>query len=353
MLVRASLGTLGVLGTRAVSTDAECTTAYFLLGTGCRGACSFCAQSRLADRKGQRLSRITWPDFDIGSLNDRSEELKRLSRVCFQCMNYSLVVSDLLEMLGALRVELTYEGSISASLNPIGTGEMKLLRKAGLSDICFPYDLPTGKLFKTVKLGTRVIKTCNPEGGENDSKDIKTEDGFQNVSDALDNALRIFGKGHVATHLMVGMGETDRELAERMLLCREQGINVALFALTPLKGTLYEGMAPPPLARYRAVQLMSYLIIRRGCPRRAFVFDDTGVLTGLQYDMMPECEAREMAERRLFGGDCFRTAGCEHCNRPCYNERPGQVPYNYPMELTANDVADAAVLLDEYIQWGF
>lgn len=33
----------------------------------------------------------------------------------------------------------------------------------------------------------------------------------------------------------------------------------------------------------------------------------------------------------------FRTYGCPDCNRPLYNEKPRQIPYNYPRVLTEEE----------------
>ncbi|MCK4366835.1 MAG: hypothetical protein KAW84_02670, partial [Thermoplasmata archaeon] len=38
-------------------------------------------------------------------------------------------------------------------------------------------------------------------------------------------------------------------------------------------------------------------------------------------------------------GDAFCTSGCPGCNRPFYNERPGCTPFNYPENLTEEQLA--------------
>jgi biotin synthase len=35
------------------------------------------------------------------------------------------------------------------------------------------------------------------------------------------------------------------------------------------------------------------------------------------------------------------TTGCKECNRPYYNERPGQIPYNYPYKPTEEEIQKA------------
>ena len=43
----------------------------------------------------------------------------------------------------------------------------------------------------------------------------------------------------------------------------------------------------------------------------------------------------------IINGQAFQTSGCDDCNRPYYNERPGGLIYNYPRQLTPLEVAKA------------
>jgi biotin synthase len=44
----------------------------------------------------------------------------------------------------------------------------------------------------------------------------------------------------------------------------------------------------------------------------------------------------------LQDGAAFQTSGCQGCNRPYYNERPGGVMYNYARPLSPEE-AQAAI----------
>ncbi len=77
----------------------------------------------------------------------------------------------------------------------------------------------------------------------------------------LNEALEVFGKGNVSTHVIVGLGETEKEAVEVIQRCVDMGVLPALFAFTPVRGTALEAKSPPKLESYRRVQLARYLIV--------------------------------------------------------------------------------------------
>ena len=68
-----------------------------------------------------------------------------------------------------------------------------------------------------------------------------------------------------------------------------------------------------------------------------------GVAEQSQSYWLPNNEAVRLAEAGLWA-EAFRTSGCPGCNRPYYNERPGQIPYNYPRPPTPAELADAVAM---------
>ena len=60
--------------------------------------------------------------------------------------------------------------------------------------------------------------------------------------------------GRASVHLIVGLGETEREMVERVLWAHHLGAGVGLFAFTPLRGTVLGDRPPPALAQYRRMQ---------------------------------------------------------------------------------------------------
>ena len=49
-------------------------------------------------------------------------------------------------------------------------------------------------------------------------------------------------------------------------------------------------------------------------------------------------------------GDAFQTVGCPGCNRPYYNERPSGPLYNYPRDLTMEELNNEKEMIKRLIQ---
>jgi biotin synthase len=152
--------------------------------------------------------------------------------------------------------------------------------------------------------------------------------------------------GRASVHLIVGLGETEREMVERMLWVHHLEAGIGLFAFTPLRGTVLADRPPPLLAQYRRMQAARWLIVHHGACLNDFSFDELGILAGI---CVAGRDVQDLSQY-LAGGDAFRTSGCPYCNRPFYNERPGGPMYNYARPLTPTEacqaISELAALLD-------
>jgi biotin synthase len=138
----------------------------------------------------------------------------------------------------------------------------------------------------------------------------------------------------VGTHLIVGLGETEREMSTTLQQMVDLGVGIGLFSFTPVAGTAWADRLPPSLASYRRIQAARYLIATRACRVEDFSFSASGQIVsyGLGDHQLLEL---------LRDGRAFQTAGCTGCNRPYYNERPGRSMYNYPRPLAQEEANEA------------
>jgi biotin synthase len=143
----------------------------------------------------------------------------------------------------------------------------------------------------------------------------------------IEEAARTF-PGRVAVHLIVGLGETEKQMVERIEWAHERGVTVGLFAFTPVRGTHLAHLSSPALATYRRMQVARWLIVRDQVGIAAMSFDERGRLV-------------DLGPSPCVSGEAFRTSGCPDCNRPFYNEQPAGPLYNYPRPLTAEETARA------------
>jgi biotin synthase-related radical SAM superfamily protein len=316
--LRISLGTAIVLGLAKGKLQARPTTAYLMTynPNKCSANCSFCPQARESRGSASMLSRVSWPVFRTGivikAINEsfRRNETKR---VCVQALNYPKVFDHIVSVV--TRIQDRCEIPISVSCQPSGVSDLRKLARAGVQRIGIPLDAAAEDIFDYVK-GQRA-------GGP-----YRWKKQFR----MLKEALYIFGEGNVSTHLMVGLGETEREMVRMIQECINIGVLPALFAFTPIRGTRMQDIKPPPIQKYRRIQTARFLILSKASKFESMRFAQ-GHLTdfGISGNVL----------RRIIGdGEAFRTSGCPDCNRPYYNERPTGPLYNYPSKPEPEEILE-------------
>jgi len=147
----------------------------------------------------------------------------------------------------------------------------------------------------------------------------------------LKEAIAVFGKGSVSTHVIIGLGETEKDAAKVIQRCVDMGVLPGLFAFTPIRGTTLENNSPPKLESYRRLQLARYLISQTISRIEDMQFDVEGKIT--EYGL-----SKEVLDPIIESGLPFQTSGCPDCNRPYYNEKPSGPIYNYPKKLKNEEI---------------
>ncbi len=183
---------------------------------------------------------------------------------------------------------------------------MQKLADAGIDRITIPLDAATKELFETVK-----------------GRGVGGSYVWETQLQALRMAVEIMGKGHVGTHLIVGLGETERDIAEMVQSCVDNGVYPGLFAFTPTPGTFLEKQPQPPIASYRRIQVAHYLLTTRKTEYNKMHFSAGG--TVIDFGV-----SQSQLMQTIDEGSPFVTSGCPGCNRPYYNEKPSGPIYNYP-----------------------
>ncbi len=314
-----SFGTLTVLGLTNARSLEKPTTGYFLLGEHCIYSCSFCSQAKRSKALPNQLSRVTWPRLSwakiyapLAGAIDRGE----IKRVCLQIVESPGATSQAVQLIRNIR-DISRTFPISVCVAPTSVSRVELFFRAGASRIGLPIDAASKEIHNLVK------------GRE-----------FDESWDILRQASEKW-PGRISTHLIAGLGETEEDIARSIARANGMGITVGLFAFTPVKGTQMEDEPPPPLGSYRRIQLAAYVLGRGGS------IDQVGFKNGrISNIRISSPEILYEAKK----GIPFQTSGCPDCNRPYYNERPGQVPMNYPRPLSDKEASDC--LLDSELNFG-
>ncbi len=308
MMIRCSVGTAKVLGLKKLKVDALPTTAYLMVGERCHFNCAFCAQARESSSRADLLSRVSWPKFqgDLFLQGLVHPDAQSLQRICFQVVQDKAALEDTKEWVKSVRSKTDLPICVSAG--PRTLEEVKELFELGVEHVSIALDAATPEIYAQSKDGSWMERF-----------------------DLLSAAAEKF-PGHIATHLIVGLGESEEDMVKILQAMYDKGVTVALFAFTPIKGTRMEGLKQPNMSHYRRVQV-AHDVIKNGLGSAdQFQFEE-GQLTHFGISV------EELRQKR--GGEPFLTSGCKGCNRPYYNETPGEELYNYPKPLTTEEVEAA------------
>jgi biotin synthase-related radical SAM superfamily protein len=305
-MINVSIGTAVVIGLDDARMDAAPTTAYLMLGGRCVMDCGFCAQARSSQASALKLSRVTWPEFDQAqtlALLTKAVERGDIRRCCLQVTVAEGTFQRTLEVIRAVREAC--DVPVDAAILPRDMAQIEELLAAGVDHIGFGLDAACERVFQRVK------------GGH-----------WARSLSLIEETARRF-PGHAAVHLIVGLGESEQEMAEMIQRMHNLGLIVGLFAFTPVRGTRMEDVSPPPISTYRRMQVARYLITNNLARIGNFTFSTAGQLLNFNLPCLHEI---------LADGVAFQTSGCPDCNRPFYNERPGGPMYNYPKALTSQQI---------------
>jgi len=319
--VRVSLGSAIVLGLLSGKLDAQPTTAYLMTYRRgkCFANCGFCPQARKSQGRADMLSRVSWPAFPTNLVLDgikKTAKNRGIKRVCIQALNYPEVFAHLKALVKAVSQHADFP--ISVSCQPLNPENIRRLAEAGAERIGIPLDAATEEIFNRVK-GLSA-------GGPYEMKKQLA---------LLREAVKIFGRGKVTTHFIVGLGETEKEMVHIIQKCVDIGVLPALFAFTPVAGTALENWKPPSIQQYRRIQLARHLIVHGAARAEAFKFDGKDRIIDFGVE-------KQTLKHIILSGTPFLTSGCPDCNRPYYNEKPGGPIYNYPRPMCAEEIRKAA-----------
>lgn len=369
-MIRPSAGTAQVLGLKKMAVDDPPTCAYLMVGNRCEGSCLFCAQRSSEDSpdRGERskLSRISWnPAGEEEVLTASAEKFEKgvIKRLCFQVVRgedtFNQVKSSLKKLKSLCDIP------VCISITGINKVQIEELLKTGAEKIAFSFDAASPELY-------RKIKNRPYEEEWNLFVDLNKK-----------------YPGCFVIHLIAGLGETGGEMAETIENFYKEKAEVSLFAFTPLPNTPLARKKPPSLSYYRKLQGVLYLIrngitINKGQLSRDY-FDkyenyfkqlnadsahkgEKDLSVKHQREKLPQQEEKIKEENNeylytivdgevvfnekhkaflmeIITRDAFQTYGCPDCNRPLYNERPGQIPYNYPRPLKEDERIKAVEMM--------
>lgn len=297
----------------------HCINLLLTYRSSCAGRCAYCGLSGHRT-KGKSFIRVTWPTCGLDDVVARiAARRDRVQRVCISMLTNVRALEDTARIARAVRSAVDVPVSALIAPTVVRREHLEAFRDAGVDKVGVAIDLATEELFAAHR-----------------GKGVGGPHSWQRYWDCLKESLDVFGPGMAGSHFMVGMGETEREMALAMQKVRDMGGFTHLFSFLPEAGSLLADAKAPPLDQYRRIQLGRWLIDNDVQRAENFAYDARGKITGygISADRLEEC---------LASGEAFRTSGCTGrngevaCNRPYANWRPGPGIRNYPFPPTDED----------------
>ena len=328
--VRTSLAAAMTLGFASgqFRRDARLTGLNLLLtyNDGCLGHCSYCGlagdREILQDEK-QTFIRVDWPVYALDEIIARAKTLPagRLKRVCVSMITHRRAFADMNTVIRRLRAELPLP--VSALISPTMMKDPRAMlaetKAAGADMIGVAIDAVLPELFEHHR-----------------GAGVRGPHHWEHFWDCTVAAVEVFGRNMAGVHLIVGLGETEREIIEAIQRAQDAGAQTHLFSFFPEAGTALRSWPQPSYGQYRRVQLARYIINEAYGRADRMTFNDAGQVIDFGVEYLDEV---------IDEGAAFMTSGCPGevgvvaCNRPFGNERPSRPFRNYPFMPNVEDLA--------------
>jgi biotin synthase len=289
---------------------------------GCMGKCHFCglSKSRKEDRKGKTFIRVDWPLYPLEEIIERARLKDQLHRVCISMITHPKALEDTLYVIRRFKEDTDL--SISVLISPTlihQENSLDAMKKAGADWVGIAIDAATPELFDQLR-----------------GKGVGGPHRWDHYWRVVEMATSVFGKFYAGIHLIVGLGETEKEMVETIQEGQNMGAYTHLFSFFPEKGSPMEAYPLSPLDQYRRIQLARWIINEGMGSINQMKFDSSGKLIDFGIDINPLIQM----------GEPFMTSGCPGrdgkvaCNRPFGNERPSGPIRNFPFMPEKEDIEE-------------
>lgn len=294
---------------------------------GCYANCTYCglARERPGVPEDNTFIRVAWPLYPTDLVAEKIAEREAnggVGRVCISQVQDHRAYDDLVNMIRRVkRPAPQVPMSALVSATTLNEERLHVIKDAGVDIIGVGLDAVTEELFDE----TRGRGTKGPHNWDYHWHIVRS-------------AREIYGPMKVNCHIIVGLGETDRDLVDMFYQLKEEQIAGYLFSFNPEPGTVMQDVSRSPIHRMRRIQLVKYLIENKDLPRESLSFDEVGNICTLD-------AAETMVEVAVNTGLPFMTNGCPDragevaCNRPYGSYRPGEEYRDYPFVPNADDLS--------------
>ncbi len=253
---------------------------------GCLGHCHFCglSKSRHEGSKGKTFIRVDWPLYPLDDIIEKAKGKDQIHRVCVSMITHPKAMEDTLSVVERLRKETNLFISVLISPTLIRSQDsLVAMKKAGVDRVGIAVDAATPHLFDRLR-----------------GKGVGGPHQWNHYWDVTAMAVSVFGRFYAGIHLIVGLGETEKEMVDTIQQGQRMGAYTHLFSFFPEKGSPMEKHLSPPLGQYRRIQLARWIINESLGSASQMKFDEDGRLIDFGMDIEPLVRM----------GEPFMTSGC-------------------------------------------
>ena len=301
----------------------RCINLLLTYDDGCYASCAYCGLGR--DRDGgyseKSFIRVEWPRYPLKEIINISKlRMDTIERFCVSMIMNHRAVDDTIAVIKEIKSEIDTNISVLSNPSSMCDEDIKRFKDAGADRFTVAIDCATEEIFKKYR-----------------GNGVNGQHRWERYWEVLERARPIFGEGNIGCHLIVGLGETEKEMIKAIQKVRDIGGTTHLFSFYQEAGSLLENHPQCPASQFRRLQLARYIIDVDYARIDGIGFDEEGRVVdfGVSEDALDELIESAIP---------FQTSGCPGkdkrvacCNRPYGDSRPSDIR-SYPIRLEQGDV---------------
>ena len=290
---------------------------------GCHANCAYCglARERPGTYDDKSFIRVDWPVVKTDEVVDRmARDADRMGRFCISQVVHQRTHEDTMEIIRRYRAKTHVPLSVLVAPPVLNRERLQAYKDAGVDMIGIGMDAVTERTFERRR-----------------GRGVRGGLSWANYQEITRLAREIFGPWKVNCHVVVGLGDSDRDVLEFTERVTRDEIWAYLFCFYPEPDSAMAGARRPSVFRWRRIQLLRHLLQERRIGLEQLEFSPRGALRRAWI-------ARDLVERTIEDGVAFMTNGCPDertglvsCTRPFGSYRPGEPFRDYPFRPNEND----------------
>ncbi len=311
----------------------NCINTLLTYPSGCHANCAYCGLQKARDIEYSKKNfiRVEWPTVPLEEIIERTASVGHAERLCISQITHPRAVEDTKYVVKKVNEKLSDKLFISILMNATGQRyeDIEDYKRLGVDTLTVALDAATPQLFEKLR-----------------GKSMRSPHRWETYWKVLQWCAEVMGDGYVGCHLIVGLGETEREMVEIIQKVRDIGARTHLFSFYPEEGSLMEKEKPCPAPQYRRVQMARYLIDNGLSRYEDMKFNERDQI--IDWGV-----SREVFEEIFSTGKPFMTSGCRGktteaaCNRP-YGDSPVSDIRSYPFKPKRKDLEKIRKQLFDY-----